>query len=314
MIRLNDIHYRYPKREEFGLKGVSFTVEPGMIFTLLGPNGAGKTTLIRILSGLILPQEGTVTICGHDLKFDESNARRCLGLVLGDERTFYFRLSGAQNLEFFGGLYGLDRAELRDRVADGLAKVGLQDDANLQFMRYSSGMRKRLNMARALLHDPPVLLLDEPTSSVDPESAQSIREIVLDLKRRGRTILLTTHDLTEAERMSDQVGFLKAGQLTKTGTVAEYKAMIRKKRLVIGFNTESDLSELDGQAMELLLRRATNLDSIHCSGRQLEINYNGGFDMNAVLAVVSQAGLPIVSTQTEEASLEDVFMALAREQ
>ncbi|MFH1686127.1 MAG: ABC transporter ATP-binding protein [bacterium] len=314
MIQLNNIHYRYPKRKDFGLKGVSFTVEPGEIFTLLGPNGAGKTTLIRILSGLILPQEGTVSVCGHDLQLAEQKARRCLGLVLGDERTFYFRLSGAQNLEFFGGLYGLDRVYLKGRVAEVLGMVGLQNDAALQFMRYSSGMRKRLNMARALLHDPPVLLLDEPTSSVDPESAQSIRKIILDLKRRGRTILLTTHDLTEAERMSDQVGFLKAGQLTKIGTVAECKAIIRKKRLVIGFDTESELSDLDGRAMELLLRRATNVDSVHCSRRQLEINYNGGFDMNAVLAVVSEAGIPITSTQTEQASLEDVFMALAREQ
>ena len=117
MIDLSNIHYRYPKRKDFGLDGVSFTVQPGEIFTLLGPNGAGKTTLIRILSGLILTQQGEVSICGHSLRLAEQKARRCLGLVLGDERTFYFRLSGSQNLEFFGGLYGLERAARNGRTS-----------------------------------------------------------------------------------------------------------------------------------------------------------------------------------------------------
>ncbi|MCX6827145.1 MAG: ABC transporter ATP-binding protein, partial [candidate division Zixibacteria bacterium] len=145
MIILEEIDFKYPKRKQFALSGVSFAVQPGQIFTLLGPNGAGKTTLIRILSGLIIPQKGIASICGHDLQLDEYNARKSIGLVLGDERTFYFRLSGAQNLEFFGGLYGIKRQELKKRIIEVMGMVGLQDDAKLQYMRYSSGMKKRLS-------------------------------------------------------------------------------------------------------------------------------------------------------------------------
>jgi len=313
VIHLNDIHYRYPKREDCALEAVSFEVRPGEIFCLLGPNGAGKTTLIRVLSGLILPRQGDVAVCGFDLRRAESKARRSLGLVLGDERTFYFRLSGAQNLEFFGGLYGLGRARLKHRVAEVLDLVGLTGDSDLQFMRFSSGMRKRLNLARALLHDPPVLLLDEPTSSVDPESAGSIRRIVGDLKERGRTILLTTHDLAEAERLSDRVGFLKRGRLTRVGTVAEYKALIRKKRLTIRFDSSAKITDLQRRCLTGDIRRATEIDGLSFVDHELEINYNGKFNVNAALYAVSRTGLPIASTRTEEASLEDVFLALARE-
>jgi ABC-2 type transport system ATP-binding protein len=310
MIRLDSIAYRYPKRTDFGLSDVSFAVEPGEVFTLLGPNGAGKTTLIRILSGLILPQQGTVAICGHDLKEDEPRARGCLGLVLGDERTFYFRLSGRHNLEFFGGLYGLRLNDLKQRVEQVLSMVGLQESAGVQFMRYSSGMRKRLNLARALLHNPPVLLLDEPTSSVDPESAADIRRIILDLRRKGRTILLTTHNLSEAEKMSDRIGFLRDGRLVKIGALADYKAMVRRKRLRIRFATGAAADRLDREKLRARIAAATQCESVVIEGPLLDITHNGSFDMSAVLGEVARCGVPIESTQTSEASLEDVFMTL----
>jgi ABC-2 type transport system ATP-binding protein len=313
MIHTSHIAYRYPKHPVFALRDVTFTVHPGEIFTLLGPNGAGKTTLIRIVSGLILPQKGTVTICGHDLLSSELAARKCLGLVLGDERTFYFRLSGAQNLEFFGGLYGLPRSQLKRRVAEALELVGLQNDAKLQFMRYSSGMRKRLNLARTLLHDPPVLLLDEPTSSVDPESAHHIRSIIEDLRSQKRTIFLTTHNLYEAERVSDRVGFLKEGRLERVGTVAEFKALTEKKRLIICFVEGSLPTSVEAQALENQIRQSTTISGVRWSNNGLTISYNGGFDMNAVLSLVSRSGRRIASTHTEEASLEDVFMTLTRQ-
>lgn len=311
MIRLDNIGYRYPKRKDFGLSDVSFAVEPGEVFTLLGPNGAGKTTLIRILSGLILPQSGDVTICDYNLNDDQSRARGCLGLVLGDERTFYFRLSGRHNLEFFGGLYGLSLSRLKQRVEQVLSMVGLQESAGVQFMRYSSGMRKRLNLARALLHDPRVLLLDEPTSSVDPESAADIRRIILDLRRQGRTILLTTHNLSEAEKMSDLIGFLKEGRLVKIGALADYKAMVRRKRLRIRFATGAAADRLDREKLRARIAAATQCESVVIEGPLLDIMHNGSFDMSAVLAEVARCGVPIESTQTSEASLEDVFMTLS---
>ena len=197
MVTLKNINFKYPKKKQFALSDISLSISPGEIFTLLGPNGAGKTTIIRILSGLIVPHQGEVLISDNDLQKKEYQARKIIGLVLGDERTFYFRLSGAQNLEFFGGLYGIRRSLLKNKIYQVLALVGLENDAKLQYMRYSTGMKKRLSMARALLHDPDVLLLDEPNSGVDPHSAKSIREIIFTLKEKNKTILLTTHDMEE---------------------------------------------------------------------------------------------------------------------
>ena len=312
MIQINNIEFKYPKKKEFSLAEVSLSVEPGEIFALLGPNGAGKTTLIRILSGLIIPRSGTVTICGHDMQRAQYEARRRIGLVLGDERTFYFRLSGAQNLEFFGGLYGIKRAALKRRVPEVLDLVGLTGDAKLQFMRYSSGMRKRLNLARTLLHEPQVLLLDEPTSSVDPESAQKMRQIIFELKGHGRTILLTTHDMDEAERMSDRIGFLKEGRLIKIGTLADFRSVIAKRRLVVQFDPSEPLSGSQVRRITADVRKVTALDSIGFEDNRLTISFNGSFDMNRVLATISSDGIPIHATNTHDASLEDVFIALAR--
>lgn len=150
MLLMQSVRFKYSKKDDFALDDLSFSIRPGEIFSLLGPNGAGKTTIIRILSGLILPQHGTASVCGFDLRQREYDARRSIGLVIGDERTFYFRLSGAQNLEFFGGLYGIKRAVLKKKVLEVLHKVGLEKDANLQYMRYSTGMKKRLNIKEVI--------------------------------------------------------------------------------------------------------------------------------------------------------------------
>ncbi len=312
MINLNNIQFKYPKKEGFALDDVSFSISPGEIFTLLGPNGAGKTTLIRILSGLILPHQGKVTICDHDIQLKEYRVRRSVGLVIGDERTFYFRLSGAQNLEFFGGLYGIKRSVLKNRVIEVLEKVGLQDDAKLQYMRFSTGMKKRLSMARALLHDPDVLLLDEPNSGVDPHSAKSIREIIFSLKKQDKTILLTTHDMEEAEKMSDRIGFIKNGKLIKIGKVEEYKNLINKKRLEIIFNnTFSAYDKALVRDMMNQIKIVSHCDSIDFNDNKMRISYNGSFDMNRTLHILSQSGYDISKTNTIEASLEDVFIKLA---
>jgi len=312
MITLNNISYKYPRKKDFALSDISIDVNPGEIFTLLGPNGAGKTTLIRILSGLIIPLEGSASICGYDLIADEYNARRKLGLVLGDERTFYFRLSGAQNLEFFGGLYGFRRAELRSRITASLDAVGLVDDARLQYMRYSTGMKKRLSMARALLHEPEVYLLDEPNSGVDPFSARKIREIIFSLKRQGKTIFLTTHDMEEADRMSDRIGFLKEGKLIKSGAVSEYKNLIDRKSCEILFRQSPRLlNVITVNNLINRIRENSPCDSIEFRDGTMRIIYNGSFEMNRVLSIISQSGLEVTKINTIEASLEDIFIKLA---
>jgi ABC-2 type transport system ATP-binding protein len=312
MIILKDIEFKYPKKKMFSLAQISFSVKPGEIFTLLGPNGAGKTTLIRIFSGLILPRRGSVSICGYDIRGDEYNARKSIGLVMGDERTFYFRLTALQNLEFFGGLYGIRRSILREKVRYLLGLVGLQDDANLQFMRFSTGMKKRLNMARALLHDPPVLLLDEPNGGVDPHSARTIRETILSLKAENKTILLTTHDMGEAERLSDTIGFLKEGRLIKVGKVADYKELIGNKTLEIVFDRVRipEDSSVISDLMEKI-KPALPQGDIDFDNGILRISYNGSFDISKIFNIVLQQGMAIARADTIEASLEDVFIKLA---
>ena len=312
MIELQNISFTYPKKKKPALSDISFKVGGGEIFTLLGPNGAGKTTLIRIISGLILPQNGFVSVCGFDNSRSEYEARRKLGLVLGDERTFYFRLSGAQNLEFFGGLYGIRPGKCKKRVMEVLEMVGLQDDAKLQYMRYSTGMKKRLSLARALMHDPNVYLLDEPNSGVDPHSARKIRDIIFDMKRSGKTILLTTHDMDEAEKMSDIIGFLKEGALVKTGGIDVFKGLVNKKKFEVIFEDVFSPEDI-GILKQLVqtIKTSTVCESVNFRDGLLEVKFNGSFDMNRALTLISERNLRVKKVNTIEASLEDVFIKLS---
>jgi ABC-2 type transport system ATP-binding protein len=311
VIDIRYVSFKYPKRPTGALDDVSVIARGKEIVSLLGPNGAGKTTLLRVLSGLIQPSSGSVTVCNYDMQTHEYQARACIGLVLGEERSFYYRLSGAQNLEFFGGLYGIQRSILKMRIPQLLDRVGLLKDAKLQYMRYSTGMKKRLGLARALLHEPQVLLLDEPNSGIDPQSARTIRSIITDLKEQGRTIFMTTHDMVEAERLSDRIGFLREGKLVKVGTVDEFRGTINKKRLEITFASgPAPVNSADIDALVARIRRRSNFESIAVRALGLTICYNGSFDMNAVLRDVADSGLIIERTNTCTASLEEVFIKL----
>lgn len=196
------------------LDGVNVTVPLGAVTALVGRNGAGKSTLIRVLATAIRPDTGRVSVSGHDVVSSAAAVRRHIGLTLGDDRSFFWRLNGRQNLEFFGHLYGLDRRILRHRVAQVLEAVELLDVADRRVDRYSTGMRSRLGLARALLGDPTVLLLDEPTRSLDPASAASVRSLLRRLLGGGgRCALLATHDLGEAAEVADQIVVLWSGRV-----------------------------------------------------------------------------------------------------
>ncbi len=195
------------------LDQVDLTVPWGGVVALLGPNGAGKSTLLRILGTTVLPDSGRVEVAGHDVVDQPVLARRSVGLVLGDERSWYWRLSGRDNLEFFAALHGLRRSPARARTDELLASVGLAEAADRRFDRYSSGMRARLSLARALLCEPPVLLFDEPTRTLDPLAAASFREEVRTQAGAGRAVLFATHDLHEAAALADQVVVLVKGRI-----------------------------------------------------------------------------------------------------
>lgn len=196
-----------------GLDGVDLDVERGEAVALLGPNGAGKTTFLRILATLILPDSGEAQLGGHDIRTDPLAVRRSIGVVLSEDRAWYLRLSGRANLEFFAAVYGLDRRTAADRATALLHDHGLGDAADRRVSGYSAGMRARLALARALLASPPILLLDEPTRSLDPMAAIDFRQRLRLLRHDQVTILFATHDLHEAASLADRVVVLDHGRL-----------------------------------------------------------------------------------------------------
>jgi ABC-2 type transport system ATP-binding protein len=195
-------------------------VDAGEIVGLVGPNGAGKTTLIKIVSTLLTPSGGRVTVDGFDTVSAPLEVRRRLGLVLADDRSIYWRLSGRNNLEFFGAMYGLSRMEALRRSAELMERVGLDHRDKLVF-GYSSGMRARLSIARALLHRPPLLLLDEPTRALDPLATNDVGVLLRDLAGEGTAVLLSSHRIDELEQVCDRIVVLTSGVVRFTGTRAE---------------------------------------------------------------------------------------------
>ena len=199
--------------------GVSLSLQPGELLGLLGPNGAGKTTTVSLLAGLLPPDRGEVLVDDHRLVGDADPVKRRIGLV-PQEVALYEELTARDNLRFFGGLYGFRGAVLQRVVAAALELVGLADRGRDRVSTYSGGMKRRLNLAAGLLHDPDILLLDEPTVGVDPQSRHAIFENLQSLKRRGKAILYTTHYMEEAERLCDRIVVMDHGQVIAADTLA----------------------------------------------------------------------------------------------
>jgi ABC-2 type transport system ATP-binding protein len=192
---------------------VTLLIEPGEVHGLLGPNGAGKTTLVKMLSTVLLPTSGRAEVCGYDVVARTQDVRRRIGIVFGGDRGVYPRLTARQNLVYWAALYRFDGREGRQRTSALLDRVGLAGRADDRVETFSRGMRQRLHLARGLIGDPEVLFLDEPTSGLDPVAAIAFRDLVRELQRDGRTILMTTHDMEEAEELCDRVALIDRGQL-----------------------------------------------------------------------------------------------------
>ncbi len=209
MVSLKDIHKSFSQDRKI-LEGISLDIEPGQAFALLGPNGAGKTTLVRIIATLLLPDSGQISVNGCDALRSPLEARRRLGCSLDSERSFFMRLSARENLRFFAALQGVSPA----RIGELLDFFGLTRDADLRVQEFSSGMKQKLSLARAMLADPPVLILDEPTRGLDPLAAAEFRATLAHLlKGRSKTILLVTHSLDEAVELGEAAGILFRGRL-----------------------------------------------------------------------------------------------------
>ena len=195
------------------LDGVSLEIAQGEVVGLLGPNGAGKTTLVKILSTVLLPTAGTARVLGHDIVEETEAVRPLIGIVFGGERGLYTRLTARQNLHYWAALYKVPTALGRQRTYELLETLGLVERADEAVETFSRGMKQRLHLARGLINDPPVLFLDEPTTGMDPVAAREFRTLVRDLRRQGRTVFLTTHDMAEAEALCDRVALIDRGSL-----------------------------------------------------------------------------------------------------
>jgi ABC-2 type transport system ATP-binding protein len=217
-------------REVRAFDGITLDIDPGEVFGVMGPNGAGKTTLLKVLSTLILPSRGSARVDGSDLVHGAHAVRRSVGIATGEERGFYWRLTGMENLEFFAGLRGFAPREARQRAAEALEMVDLGPRAKDPVIRYTTGMRQRLSLARALLARPRVLLLDEPTRSLDPMAAQAVQALVRRLAAEDRiTIMIATHNLEEAEAVCTRVAVLSDGTVRSIVSVAPGERRLRDR-------------------------------------------------------------------------------------
>ncbi len=220
------------KREVVALHDLSFTVQPGIVFGLLGPNGAGKTTTIRILTTLLTPTAGKAQVLGFDVVSEARKIRRRIGLILGGERGLYGRLTGIENLKYMAALNHLDRKTARRRVKEVIEIVGLDSASDRRVEQYSRGMRQRLHIARGLLTDPELLFMDEPTIGLDPMGARELRQLIPELVRRGKTILLTTHYMSEADELCDRIAIINRGEIVASGTPSEIKKGFSKVNIL----------------------------------------------------------------------------------
>ena len=214
------------------VRGISFEVRPGELFGLLGPNGAGKTTTIKMLITLLLPTSGSARVMGHDVVTETDEVRRRIGYVFGGDRGLYDRVSAMDNLRYFAELYGVDPTIQKRRIAELLEMVGLAGREREKVEGYSRGMRQRLHIARGLLHDPEVLFLDEPSIGLDPVGARELRQTVQALVHGGKTVLLTTHYMFEADALCDRIAVINAGRIVAHGTGADLKGAIANRTIV----------------------------------------------------------------------------------
>ncbi|HZI93694.1 MAG TPA: ABC transporter ATP-binding protein [Patescibacteria group bacterium] len=298
--------WRKPERIT-ALDSVSFSVAPGEIFGLLGPNGAGKTTLLKILSCLIIQSRGTALINGFSTLREEMRVKSSVGFVTSDERSFYWRLSGRENLRFFASLYNLPPSRARRRCQEVLDRLELTEKADAAFMTYSSGMKQRMAVARALLHDPPVLFMDEPSRSLDPLAAKHLRTLVADslCRQEGKTILLATHNLAEAEELCSRIAIIHKSRIRRMGTLAEARSWaLARERYVI------EVSRVDGALASHEFPggrvRAETQTGVPVTRLHAELD-PGGEALTHLLGGLVARGAVIVSCTRVEASLQEIF-------
>jgi ABC-2 type transport system ATP-binding protein len=289
------------------VRGVSFQIGEGELFGLLGPNGAGKTTTIKMLITLLIPTSGTARVLGLDVVRDAREVRKRIGYVFGGERGLYERLSAYDNLRYFAELYGVPPREQRPRIAELLELVGLAGREKERVEGYSRGMRQRLHIARGLLHDPPVVFLDEPTIGVDPVGARELRATIASLTETGKTVLLTTHYMFEADSLCDRIAVINRGQIVAEGTPRDLKSIVADRTVV-----EIETFGIAEATVERL-RQAAGVTSISVEERDqaqvLHVQSAKGLELTQTMLAMLD-GTTVGRVAAREPTLEDAYVAL----
>jgi ABC-2 type transport system ATP-binding protein len=320
VVEAQDLHRTYKThtgtirrrvKEIEAVRGVSFGIEKGELFGLLGPNGAGKTTTIKMLITLLIPTSGTGRVLGYDVVKDAREVRKRIGYVFGGERGVYERLSGYDNLRYFAELYGVPGRVQKQRIEELLELVGLKGREQERAEGYSRGMKQRLHVARGLLHDPEVLFLDEPTLGLDPVGARELRATIASLTDAGKTILLTTHYMFEADALCDRIAVIARGKILAEGTPRDLKRGVTQGSIVevevygVADETIESVRGLDGvlavsveerdQAQVLVVQTKADVELTH-----------------AILSHLNGANVGRISRR--EPTLEDAYVALVTEE
>ncbi|MGV8025381.1 MAG: ABC transporter ATP-binding protein [Anaerolineaceae bacterium] len=286
------------------VNGVDFTIQTGEIFSLLGPNGAGKTTIINLLTGLFPPNAGDALIFGYSIKKEPLKAKALMGVV-PQEIALYEDLSARENLMFWGKLYGLRGKQLQSRVDEVLDLIGLRDRQRQRISKYSGGMKRRVNIGIALLHLPKLVVMDEPTVGIDPQSRRHILDNVLDLNKQGMTVLYTTHYMEEAQELSDHIAIMDQGKIVASGTHAELVKLVGEQDRV-----ELTLSQ-DGDKVLKAWKKLEGISKIDQDGEKVTLLVD---DSNAILPelfkIANQQNARIASVAIHEPNLETVFLHL----
>ena len=295
-------------RKEFGdltaVDGISFDIQEGEIFGFLGPNGAGKTTSISMICGLLKPTAGEVLVEGRSILKEPREVKKLLGVV-PQEVAIYEELSARENLMFWGGIYGMGGGGLRSRVDELLEQVGLEDRAKEPTKNFSGGMKRRLNLALGLIHDPKLILLDEPTVGIDPQARRNILDVVKSIVAGGRTVLYTTHYLEEAEELCDRLAIIDHGQILSQGTVGELQTQLGEGSLltVQGDFQAAKLSEAVTEVEGLL---PIEIDD----GRAMLLVSREGPGVSNCLEGLFSRGLTFDDISIKEPNLEDLFLKM----
>jgi ABC-2 type transport system ATP-binding protein len=304
MINVSNLRKTFDTIE--ALKGITFNIPQGECYGLLGPNGAGKTTTISIMSTIVEPNEGEVSIAGYDLKKNPLECKKNIGVVT-QEIALYNELSAYDNLLFWGGLYNVPKPELTARIDETVNLLGLTDRKNDKIKTYSGGMKRRINIASALLHRPKVLFLDEPTVGIDPQSRNLIFEVVEKLHKEGITIVYTTHYMEEAERLCDRIGIIDNGEIIAQGTLDELRTSgSMKETVVISFANLSD------ERYTTLVKDWKDLqrfdDTIHFYSMNIQVA------LSKIILKCSETGLDIRHIDIRKINLETIFLSLTSKQ